>query len=100
MTKRNEITNNNHRELGMLIGFFAKSEADQIIMHDDVSAWHAPSECHDDVSKGHEIEWKGMEDTFGTFESLMKRIDDLGMNSKRIYENAVGRIYKRDCPFK
>lgn len=38
--------------LGKAIGILIRAEMREIEMHEDVDAWHAPGECHRDVSRG------------------------------------------------
>ena len=40
------------KNLGKAISIIARASADEINYHADVSAWGAPGECHDSVSKG------------------------------------------------
>jgi hypothetical protein len=40
------------RHLGRVATILAKCEAVEIDLHADVDAWHAPSECHTQVSRG------------------------------------------------
>lgn len=46
------MTNQSKRQLGKALGIIARTSAIEHILHADVSAWGAPSECHDSVSKG------------------------------------------------
>jgi hypothetical protein len=39
-------------QLGKALSIILVHEAGEIAMHEDVDAFHAPSECHRDVSKG------------------------------------------------
>ena len=87
-------------ELGHIIGRFAKAEADGMIMHDDVRAWGAPSECHNDVAKSADDAWDNIEKELGiTFEEARKLAEKRITNFHRSYDEAVGRIYHRDNPF-
>jgi len=36
----------------------ARAEANEQLMHDDVRAWGAPSECHADVARGAAERWR------------------------------------------
>lgn len=36
----------------------ARAEVRECLMHDDVRAWGAPSECHADVSRGEPQRWR------------------------------------------
>jgi len=50
--------------LGQVLGIVARHEASELFMHidvdmhKDVDAWGAPSEAHDDVSRGEERRWR------------------------------------------
>jgi len=86
--------------IGRAISVFAKLESDEIIMHDDVSAWGAPSECHADVSRGYEKRYLEAELEAGFTEKELKKIcEDRGLNYQRCFEGALGRIHTRDNPF-
>ncbi len=82
-------------DLGHLIGKFAKAEADEMLMHDDVNAFGAPSECHDDVSKSFAKESKGLENCYGSFDDLMDLVDARGLNSTKCFEKCVDNIYNK-----
>lgn len=43
------------KSMGRALSVMARQEVREIIMHEDVSAWGAPSECHSSVSRGEEI---------------------------------------------
>lgn len=40
------------RNLGKVLGIVVKSEVSELLMHEDLAAFHAPGECHDDVRRG------------------------------------------------
>lgn len=40
------------RQLGKAIGILIQAEMREHAMHEDVGAFHAPSECHNDVARG------------------------------------------------
>src|SRR5215471_15261905 len=44
--------------LGQVLGIVARHEASELFMHKDADAWGAPSEAHDDVSRGEERRWR------------------------------------------
>ena len=44
--------------LGQVLGIVARHEASEIFMHSDLDGWGAPSEAHDDVSRGEERRWR------------------------------------------
>ena len=50
--------------LGQVLGIVARHEASELFMHidvdmhKDVDAWGAPSDAHDDVSRGEEHRWR------------------------------------------
>jgi hypothetical protein len=50
--------------LGQVLGIVARHEAGELFMHNDidthkdVDAWGAPSEAHDDVSRGEQHRWR------------------------------------------
>ena len=48
MHRRNQI------QMGKAISIIAKARAAEYIMHADVDAYYAPSECHELVSRGEE----------------------------------------------
>lgn len=39
------------RNLGRALTILVQQEVAEIELHDDVDAWHAPSECHRDVAR-------------------------------------------------
>lgn len=92
------------RNLGKALSIVAKAEVDEMIMHADVDAWYAPSECHGLVSKG---EAKRMRRARKHAEAVAKapyrvilaeakkRVPKWG----RYYDECIGRINARDNPF-
>ena len=42
------------RQLGKALGILLKQIEHEAMLHDDVAAWGAPSECHDLVARGQE----------------------------------------------
>jgi len=87
-------------ELGQIVGIFAKLKANEMIGHDDVSAWGAPSECHNDVTKTSEATWIRTEKELRiTFEEAKSLTEKRITNFNRSFEKAVGIIYHRDNPF-
>jgi hypothetical protein len=46
------------QNLGKVLGIVARHKAIEIFMHNDVDAWGAPSEYHDDVSRGEARRWR------------------------------------------
>lgn len=46
------------QQLGKALSILAQHEVDELIQHDDVDAWGAPSECHRDVSRGEGRRWR------------------------------------------
>jgi hypothetical protein len=44
--------------LGQVLGIVARYEASEIFMHSDLDGWGAPSDAHDDVSRGKERRWR------------------------------------------
>lgn len=88
--------------LGEIISKFAQNEADTIIMHEDVNAWNAPSECHKDVARSHHQSYlklcKDLEITLdeaieeGEFRTSPNAIH-------RAYDKCIAIILKRDNPF-
>lgn len=82
----------------------ADLEASEIICHDDVDAWHAPSECHRDVGRGCdraraklELEMEAI--TGMNYEQLVAAVQAEGVDFHKSLGKTVGRIYLRDNPF-
>lgn len=46
--------------LGKVITILAMHDVHEISIHEDVDAWHAPSECHRDVSRGEADRWRAI----------------------------------------
>lgn len=82
--------------LGERLSRFANLEADNILRHEDVSAWGAPGECHQDVHKGFEKDWANLEKEIGSFDSFMKEARKRGFGCVKGYDHAVARIASRN----
>ncbi len=88
--------------LGELISRFARIDADAVLMHEDVHAWGAPSECHDDVSRSTDRAWEELEKEVGMdFASLIRKAEKTtgGGFYVRHYSECVSRIVHRDSMF-
>lgn len=84
-------------DLGAKLSRFADLEAENILMHENVSAWGAPGECHQDVHKGFEIKWMKLEQEIGPFAFLIKEAGKrVKGNCLKGYENAVSMIVHRN----
>lgn len=89
------------RQLGKAIGIVAMATVREIIMHEDVSAWGAPSECHRDVRRGevdrertarrHAKAVSGL--TRGQFRRALRAF------GARRMERVVGRLNEKHNPF-
>ncbi len=84
--------------LGEKLSKFANLEADCIISHENVSAFGAPGECHQDVNKWVQSDWAELERKIGTFDLFMdearKRI---GANrAHKGYERAIDQIISKN----
>ncbi len=89
------------RQLGKAIGIIARACANESIMHEDISAWGAPSECHADVEKGEAIRLRHAHRLAKSVSGLSRRAfnKELTKVPSRVFENAAHRIYLRDNPF-
>jgi hypothetical protein len=84
-------------DLGIKLSRFANLEANNILMHEDISAWGAPGECHQDVHKGFEVNWMKLEQEVGSFSFLMKEAGKrVHGNCMKGYEHAVSKIVQRN----
>lgn len=70
------------------------AEAMDSIHHEHVSAWGAPSECHDLVSKGHEKRMLQIEETFGV--SIGNLLSHFGQG---VIVRCIERVYDIHNPF-
>lgn len=90
------------RRLGAALSVVAKAEVSEISMHEDVSAHYAPSECHDDVSRGEE---RRMEEATAKAEQIagapwgeivqQAKERGLDVNYYHHWERLIGRMYAR-----
>ena len=83
------------RRLGKALGIIARREANEIIMHEDVDAWYAPSECHQLVGRG-ENQRRRQARRHAKAESGLSRCAfnrTLRRLPARILETAIARIY-------
>jgi hypothetical protein len=89
------------RNLGRVLSIVVRAEVDEHSLHADVSAWGAPSECHDDVSRGEE---RRMQEAVRQAEAEAgKSWEDIVEEAKQRgfqfngpqYWNAFNRIYQR-----
>ncbi len=46
------------RNLGHVLSILARHEMRDMLMQDDLRAYHAPSECYDDVARGDKQRWR------------------------------------------
>jgi len=90
-------------ELSDAVSEYVQIHGDNLIMHEDVSAWGAPSECHADVNKSFEkqlhefYEKHGFRDEEHFFKVVSKRTSD-----RWVYfglQNAIGRYLYYNSPF-
>jgi hypothetical protein len=89
------------RKLGKAIGIVAAAEVVEQCMHEDLSAFYAPSECHRDVRKGEvrrqRSAWRHAKSVSGLtrwqFRQAMKRLP------RRQFERAVASVYDRMHPW-
>ena len=83
--------------LGAKLSMFANLEAHNVIAHQDVNAWGAPGECHQDVHKSFEKAWLKLEREIGPFAFLMKEAEKrVRGNCLKGYDHAVARIAERN----
>jgi len=86
-------------QFGKILSVFAKAEADTYIMHCDVKAWNAPSECHNDVDEEAVKYWKQLEQCYGEWDSIINILEKQGINARKYYNYCVERIDYRENPF-
>jgi len=70
-----------HMQLGKAIGILYNLFQREMDAHSDVSLWGAPSECHTDVSRMFEDEYK----------KAIKQINGGGWTIKKINDEATAR---------
>lgn len=73
---------------------FTNAEVNMHIAHEDVDAWHAPSECHGDVTREFERQMEKIEQTFGI--DIREVFDCFGI---KVYNKVIGELHERRCPF-
>lgn len=87
--------------LGRAFSIIAKANVLEGIMHEDVAAWHAPSECHGLVSRGEarriRIAHRHARAVSGLsrrqFNQAFRRLD------QRTWEALLGRIHAKLSPY-
>jgi hypothetical protein len=93
--------------LGGVLTVLLRAELSEIIMHEDVVAWGAPSECHADVSRGEE---RRMREACEKAERLAgapmveiaRQAKERGMFDLDVgpqHDRALGRMHAKRCPF-
>ena len=89
------------RQLGKAFGFMARQEAYEQMMHADMSARHAPSECHADVRRGEHYRRRAARRHAKAVSGLSRRAFNVELKRTRgrIFDVAIARIYARECPF-
>lgn len=92
--------------LGHVATIIAKGECDEIFGHADISAWGAPSECHDDFSRGEAERFREMRrhaeaTARRPWRVIVKELKARGLPIDSLrWMKAVGRIYRSlDYPF-
>jgi hypothetical protein len=89
------------RNLGRALSVIARQQVGEIIMHEDVRAWGAPSECHRDVERG-EISRARQARRLAKSVSGMSRASfnrELRSIPARALTECVSRLYERMSPF-
>lgn len=88
-------------QMGRALTIIARAEASEIVMHEDVSAYHAPSECHRDVSRGEEARRRTARRHAKSVSGLSRRQFNsvLKTVSSRVLQEAVSRIHAKISPF-
>lgn len=94
--------------LGAVLSVLAMAEVNEEIMHADVSAWGAPSECHADVSRGEDVRMAEAvaqaEAMAGApLETILADARERGgvraLTQAPEWQDVLGRLYHRYCPF-
>jgi len=85
--------------LGELFGKVVRIEVNQVESHEDVSAWHAPSECHGLVARGYDQERKDLDKWFienysiTTREVIEEAEERTGICEYMLMSRCVSRLY-------
>ena len=85
------------RQIGKAFGIIARAEAREIMMHQDVSAFYAPSECHALVSRGEERRKREARRHAKSISGLSRRAFNRELKAfrGRVLENVINRILWR-----
>jgi len=88
------------RQLGKAFGLIARQEAYEQMMHADISAWHAPSECHAVVARGEKRRLREARRHAKAVSGLSRRAFNVELKRTRgrIFDVAIARIYAREWP--
>lgn len=96
------------KNLGRVLTILALHEASEIFAHEDVRAFGAPSECHDDVSRGEpqrfrearrHAESEARRPLKIIFMEAEKRAGMTPLSGDPKWQAVVGRIYRNRFPF-
>lgn len=91
------------RNLGKALSVLILAEVNEQSLHADVSAWGAPSECHDDVRRGEARRQREARKHAEAIARAPLRVilreakarGRLSLGGGPVYERAFGRIYAR-----
>lgn len=89
------------RQMGRAVSIMARAFATEMVMHDDVRAFHAPSECHALVARNEEKRTRQARRHAKAISGLSRREFNKAWKrvTPRIFDTAVGHIYNRMSPW-
>lgn len=83
-------------QLGEVIGKFYRFERAAQEGHEDISRWHAPSECHDLFNRALDTDYDTMLDALEergwTTDRIKKELRERGISYKWLYENGLSNL--------
>lgn len=87
------------QELGKELTEWAMFQVRMGIAHSDVSAWGAPSECHDAINVGFRQEEDELDQRI-PFSDLMQRVEEVtGKDPEMVFDRVVTRLMMKHNPF-
>lgn len=92
------------KSMGRALTIMARQDVREIVMHEDVSAWGAPSECHQSVSRGEFLRRREARRLAKSVSGLSRAAFNRelargGGLGGRVWSSLVSRLYERMSPF-